>query len=73
MIPSRVNRELEDILVQWMLTRPILLHLARERGKDHRVHETVVPSAVETMFRETAILTSLVAKGNGKKRKQSKS
>ena len=32
--------------------------LAWKREDDHRVHETAVPSAVETIFRETALVTS---------------
>ena len=44
-----------------MSTRSILLHLARQREKDHQVHETVVSIAVETIFREAALLISHTA------------
>ena len=50
-----------------MLTRSILLHLARESESDHRVHETVVSSAMETIFRDTALLMSHHAKAMARK------
>ena len=45
---------------------------AREMEKDHRAHETVVSSAVETIFRGIAYHAT-PSKGSGKKGKQSKS
>ena len=54
-IPSQVIQDLEDTLIPWMLTRSILLHLAK--GKGHRVHWAVVSSAVELIFKETVIFT----------------
>ena len=38
--------------------RSILLLLAREREKDHRVHEAVVSISVETIFTETSLIMS---------------
>ena len=67
MIPSRVNWELADSQIQSMLMRSIFLHLARETEKDHRVHETVVSSAVETIFRGTASITPGHAKAMARK------
>ena len=55
MIPSQVRRELEDTVIQWMLTRSTLLQPAKEKG--HRALEMVVSSAVELIFKETAMLT----------------
>ena len=49
------------------VTRSILVHLAREREKDHQVHETFVSSAVETIFRETALLTPHHTKATARK------
>ena len=42
--------------------RSILLHLARTRENCHRVHETVVSCALETMFGENALRTPQHAK-----------
>ena len=44
-VPRQVWWELEDTLIQWMLTQSILLHLAKEKG--HRVHEMAVSSALK--------------------------
>ena len=33
MIPRRLNRELDDTMIQWMLTQSVLLHQARDKGK----------------------------------------
>ena len=40
----------------------MVLHLARELERSHHVHEMVVSSAVETIFRETAMFTKPHAK-----------
>ena len=53
------------MLIQKMLTPSILLHLAREKG--HQVHDMVLSSAVELMFRETAMFTSPHAKAMARK------
>ena len=53
-----MRRELEDTLIQRLLVRSILLHLAKEKG--HQVHEMVVSSAVELIFQETAVFTEQV-------------
>ena len=50
-----------------MLMRSTSLASATDIGKFHRVHETVVSSAVETIFRETAQITSLYAKAMARK------
>ena len=47
--------------------RSILLQEAREREQDHLVPETVVASVVETIFRETALITSHHAKATSTK------
>ena len=45
----------------------ILLHLAQEKEKGRQVHKMVVSSAVDRIFRETAMLTSLHAKAMARK------
>ena len=62
MIPSWVKRELEDLLIQWMLTQSILLHLVREKGKGSSSPRDCCLRAVETIFKETAMFTSPHAK-----------
>ena len=53
MISSQVTQDLGYTPIPWMLMRSILVHLAEKKG--HRVHEMVVPSAVEHIFLETAM------------------
>ena len=55
-----MKRELEDTLVQWMLTQSILcICLGKGKSKKgHQNHEMVVSNAVELMFRETAMSKS---------------
>ena len=64
-IPSQVNRELEDTLIQRLLARPILLHLARQKGKESSSPRHGCESAVETPVTQRF--------RNGKKGSQSKS
>ena len=67
-----MRRDLEYTLIQRMLTQLIPLHLAQEKG--HQVHEMVVASAVELIFKETAMVTSPPPReGDDKKGKQGQS
>ena len=58
MIPSHATQDLEDTLTPWTLMRSILFHPAKEKG--HCV-EMVVSSAVEHMFKETAVHANATA------------
>ena len=60
-----MGQELEDILIQWVLMQSMFVHLAN--GYGHQVHEMVDLSAVELIFQETAMFTSLHAKAMARK------
>ena len=73
MVPSRVNREPADTLIQWMMTQSVFLPLAREKEKAHQFHPTVVSRAVETIFHGDCTSHVTPRRGNDKKGTQNKS